>query len=90
MGLIAPITTSNVGMPFDEAYCKIERIEANKTVITVQVTYFATEAARLENRSPVAGSLHRIPTEDIVGPIFPSVYDWLKANVDSLTSATDA
>jgi hypothetical protein len=90
MGLIAPLATSNVGVAFDSAYCKIERVEANKNTITVHVSYFANQDARNEDKAIVSGGLHRIPTADITGPLFPSIYDWLKANVESLSSATDA
>ncbi|CAB4123478.1 hypothetical protein UFOVP46_9 [uncultured Caudovirales phage] len=90
MGLISPLATSNIGVAFESAYCKIDRIEADKNTISVRVTYYATQEARTENKSPIAGELYRIPTAEITGPLFSSVYTWLKANVDSLKSATDA
>lgn len=53
MALKISIPTSNVGVPFTDAYARITNIFANKDQLQYQVAVYATEDARASNAQDV-------------------------------------
>lgn len=86
MALKISITTSNVGVPFTEAYARITNIFANKDQCHYQVSVSANADARQANAQEVASHAFycATPTDNLMG----SLYADLKNQV-GFENATD-
>lgn len=77
MALKISIATSNVGVPFAEAYARITNIYGNKDQVQYQVSVSASADARALNAQEVAQHAFYCATPD--GPLMPALYADLKA-----------
>ena len=62
MALKLSISTSNIGVPFDEAYARITNIIGNKNSLQYQVSVSANAEARQANAQEVAQHAFYCPT----------------------------
>ncbi|CAB4146348.1 hypothetical protein UFOVP503_6 [uncultured Caudovirales phage] len=76
MALKLSILTSNVGIPFAEAYARITNIFGNKDQVQYQVVVYATADARQANAQDVAQHAFYCPTPQ--GDIMDGLYADLK------------
>ena len=76
MALKISIQTSNVGIPFTEAYARITNIFANKDQCQYQVAVYATADARQANAQDVAQHAYYCATPQ--GNIMDGLYAHLK------------
>lgn len=76
MALKLSISTSNVGVPFTEAYARITNIFANKDQCQYQVAVYATADARQTNAQEVGQHAFYCPTPQ--GNIMEGLYADLK------------
>lgn len=76
MALKISIATSNVGVPFAEAYARITNIFGNKDQVQYQVSVSATADARAANAQEVAQ--HAFYCAMPAGPLLPALYADLK------------
>ena len=79
MALKLSIPTSNVGIPFAEAYARITNIFGNKDQVQYQVAVYATEDARQANAQDVAQHAYYCATPQ--GNIMEGLYADLKTQV---------
>lgn len=79
MALKISIYTSNVGVPFTEAYARITNIYGNKDSVQYQVSVTANAAARQANAQEVAQHAFYCPTP--TGNLMTSLYADLKNQV---------
>ena len=79
MALKLSITTSNVGVPFTEAYARITNIYANKDQCQYQVSVSANADARQANAQEVAQ--HAFYCATPTGNLMASLYADLKNQV---------
>ena len=79
MALKISIPTSNVGIPFLEAYARITNIFADKDQCQYQVAVYATEDARQANAQCVAQHAYYCATPQ--GNIMQGLYEDLKTQV---------
>ena len=79
MALKISISTSNVGVPFTEAYARITNIHGNKTQVQYQVSVSANSDARQANAQEVAQHAFYCPTP--TGNLMESLYADLKKQV---------
>ena len=76
MALKLSINTSNVGVPFAEAYARITNIYGNKDQVQYQVSVSANADARQANAQEVAQHAFYCPTP--TGNLMASLYADLK------------
>lgn len=76
MALKISIATSNVGVPFAEAYARITNIFGNKDQVQYQVSVSANADARAANAQEVAQHAFYCATPD--GPLMAALYADLK------------
>lgn len=76
MALKISIQTSNVGIPFTEAYARITNIFANKDQCQYQVAVYATADARQANAQDVAQHAYYCATPQ--GNLMDGLYAHLK------------
>jgi hypothetical protein len=76
MALKLSIPTSNVGIPFTEAYARITNIFGNKDQVQYQVAVYATADARQANAQDVAQHAFYCPTPQ--GNLMDGLYADLK------------
>ena len=76
MSLKLSILTSNVGIPFAEAYARITNIFGNKDQVQYQVAIYATADARQANAQDVAQHAYYCATPQ--GNIMEGLYADLK------------
>lgn len=86
MALKLFITTSNVGVPFSEAYARITNIYGNKDQVQYQVSVSANADARQANAQEVAQHAFYCPTP--AGSLMASLYADLK-NQPGFEAAVD-
>ena len=79
MALKIYISTSNVGVPFAEAYARITNIYANKDQCQYQVSVFASTDARQANAQEVAS--HAFYCATPTGNLMEALYADLKNQV---------
>lgn len=79
MALKLSIPTSNVGVPFSEAYARITNIIGNKDQLQYQVSVSANAEARSVNAQEVAQHAFYCAMPD--GPLLPALYENLKQQV---------
>jgi len=79
MALKISISTSNVGVPFTEAYARITNIHGNKDQVQYQVSVSANSDARQANAQEVAQHAFYCPTP--TGNLMESLYVDLKKQV---------
>lgn len=79
MALKLSITTSNVGVPFAQAYARITNIHGNKDQVQYQVSVSANADARQANAQEVAQHAFYCPTP--TDNLMPSLYADLKTQV---------
>ncbi|CAB4240788.1 hypothetical protein UFOVP56_12 [uncultured Caudovirales phage] len=79
MALKLSITTSNVGVPFANAYARITSIHGNKDSVQYQVSVSANIDARQANAQEVAQHIFYCPTP--TGNLIASLYTDLKNQV---------
>lgn len=86
MALKISIATSNVGVPFTDAYARITNIWATKDQCQYQVSVSASADARRANAEEVARHAFHAPTP--TGNLMESLYADLKTQV-GFEGATD-
>lgn len=86
MALKISISTSNVGVPFTEAYARITNIHANKDQCQYQVSVSASADARQANAQEVAAHAFYCPTP--TDNLMKSLYTDLK-NQSGFENAID-
>lgn len=79
MALKLSISTSNVGVPFSEAYARITSIIGNKDSLQYQVSVSANSDARQANAQEVAQHAFYCPTP--IGNLMDGLYADLKQQV---------
>jgi len=79
MALKISISTSNVGVPFTEAYARISNIFANKDQCHYQVSVSANADARQANAQEVANHAYYCATP--TGNLMETLYSDLKNQV---------
>ena len=79
MALKISISTSNVGVPFTEAYARITNIHGNKDQVQYQVFVSANSDARQANAQEVGQHAFYCPTP--TGNLMESLYADLKKQV---------
>lgn len=79
MALKVNVTDTRIGVAFPEAYVRVTRVNADKELLRYDVETFATAAARIDNKQPVARHKFTVQTDNLSGDLFPAVYADLKA-----------
>jgi hypothetical protein len=79
MALKLSISTSNVGVPFEEAYLRITNFHGHKNQIHYQVAVFANADARQANAREVAQHAYFCDTP--TGNLMDGLYAHLKQQV---------
>lgn len=79
MALKLSITTSNVGVPFAQAYARVTNIHGNKDQVQYQVSVSANADARQANAQEVAQHAFYCPTP--TDNLMTSLYADLKTQV---------
>lgn len=89
MALQVNFTSERFGFTFPEAYARIVSIQSDKNITDIQVGFYTDQRARERGAHPVDGSSFRTDTTELASELFPSAYNWLKANVDEFADAID-
>lgn len=91
MALQLPITQSNVGVGFTEAYARITNIVGNKNELQAQVAIHASAAAREAGALEVRQEAYYVPIAALPADValMPGLYAWIKANVPMFAGAID-
>lgn len=79
---------SNYGMTVNGAYVKISSIYCSTTRLRAQIDVYANEQARIDRRPPVAVTNVDMDMSDVVGDIWPAVYELVKQRPE-FTPSTD-
>ncbi len=84
MALIGPLAAedSNVGFAFAQSYARIWVARLDTSVTLITVNWYADQAAREANATPVRQKEFGTSTTSLTGDIFPAMYTWLKTLPD--------
>jgi hypothetical protein len=82
MALQLSLSNSAVGYLFPESYARIVFARTLKDQTFIFVNFYADQAARVADKMPVLQKEYTATTEDLVGDIFPAMYNWLKGQPD--------
>ncbi len=84
MALIANLAETNIGIPLDNTYARITLLRADKEGLLMQISHYATAAARAANAQPVLDRTLMAPTSELSPGTTPLAigYAWLKRQPD--------
>ena len=84
MALITDLAETNIGIPLDNTYARITLLRADKEGLLLQVSHYATAAARAANAQPVLDRTVMAPTSELQPGTTPLAigYEWLKQQPD--------
>ena len=80
MALITDLAETNIGIPLDNTYARITLLRADKEGLLVQISHYATAAARAANAQPVLDRTIMAPTSELTPGATPLAigYEWIK------------
>ena len=84
MALITDLAETNIGIPLNNTYARITLLRADKEGLLLQVSHYATAAARAANAQPVLDRTVMAPTSELQPGATPLTigYEWLKQQPD--------
>ena len=80
MALIADLAETNIGIPLTNTYARITLLRADKEGLLMQISHYATAAARAANAQPVFDRTIMAPTNELTPGATPLAigYEWIK------------
>lgn len=84
MALLIDLAETNIGIPLDNTYARITLLRADKAGLLLQISHYATAAARASNAQPVLDRTVMAPTAELQPGVNPLAigYAWLKQQPD--------
>lgn len=81
MALVIDLAETSIGIPIPASYARITLLRADKEGLLLQVSHYASAAARAAEASPVYDRVFMAPTAELQpGPTPLAIgYEWLKA-----------